>query len=140
MMRKFIIFLSVIVIVLSSCHSTKKLDSTTEKAILFGNGGGFTGQEIEYVLDENGTFMKHDRLKSEVTILPSLKKSEIKKLFHELEAMQFDTINFKHPGNTYYFIKVNENEISHEVVWGEHNNLPSATIIQFYDLLISKTK
>lgn len=139
MLKKFLIFIFALTIIISSCHSTKNLD-TSPLVILFGNGGGFTGQEIEYVLDENGTFMKNDRLKSEVTILPSLKKSELKKLFKEIKSLQLDTIHFNHPGNTYYFIKLNKNENTHEVVWGQHNSLPPAQVIQLYDLLISKTK
>lgn len=139
-MKNFIYFLFSFVIILSSCNSTKNLNSTSEKVIVFGNGGGFTGQVTEYVLDENGTFMKNDKLKSEVEILPSLKKSAIKKLFKELQSIQFDTINFKHPGNTYYFIRSANSATSHEVVWGEPDNLPPTEILQFYDLLISKTK
>jgi hypothetical protein len=139
-MKYFVYFLFSIALIFSSCNSTKNLDKASEKVILFGNGGGFTGQVIEYVLDENGTFMKNDKLKSEVTILRNLKKSEIRKIFKELEIMKFDTVNFNHPGNTYYFIKSSSSGTSHEVVWGEPNNLPPARIIQFYDLLISKTK
>jgi len=139
-MKNFIYFIFSFVIILSSCNSTKNLNSTSEKVIVFGNGGGFTGQVIEYVLDENGTFMRNDKLNSEVTVLTSLKKSEIKKLFKELESIQFDTINFKHPGNTYYFIRNNTSKTSHEIVWGEPDNLPPTGILQFYDLLISKTK
>lgn len=131
-------FLFSIIIFLSSCHSAKNLNITSERAIIFGNGGGFAGQVIEYVLDENGTFLKNDKLKSEVTVLPTLKKSEIKKIFSELEAMQFDTINFKHPGNTYYFIRSSNSGATHEVVWGEPDNLPPTQVLQCYDLLLSK--
>ncbi|HEY9115505.1 MAG TPA: hypothetical protein VIN10_12470 [Bacteroidales bacterium] len=139
-MKNFISFLFAVAFLLTSCHSSKNLNSTSEKVILFGNGGGFTGQVIEYILDENGTFMKNDKLKSELTIMSTLKKSEIRKLFKELESIQFDTINFKHPGNTYYFIRSNTDNTSHEVVWGEPDNLPPTGVIQLYDLLISKTK
>jgi len=125
---------------LSSCHSTKNLSDTPETVLLFGNGGGFTGQVIEYVLDENGIFMKNDKLKSEVTLLRSLKKSEIKKIFKEIESIQFDTINFNHPGNAYYFIRTNKSGTTHEVVWGEVDNLPPPEIIQLYDMLLSKSK
>ena len=126
--------------IFTSCHSTKNMGGTSEKVIVFGNGGGFTGQVTEFVLDEKGTFMKNDKLTSEVTILPSLKKAETKKLFKDLETMHFDTINFKHPGNTYYFIRSNNSNASHEVVWGEADNLPPTAILQFYDALLSKTK
>jgi hypothetical protein len=139
-MKYFPIFLFSLVTFFSSCSSTKNLESGLEKAILFGNGGGFTGQVIEYVLDEHGTFMRNDKLTSEVTILTSLKKSEIKKLFKELDAMHFDTINFKHPGNTYYFIKSTNSTGTHEVVWGNPDNMPPAEVLQLYDLLLSKTK
>jgi hypothetical protein len=140
MPKKFLFSFLAITFIIFSCHTTKNIDNSKSKVLLFGNGGGFTGQETEYVLDENGTFMKNDRLKSEVTILPTLKKSEIKVLFKELDRIRFDTIHFNHPGNTYYFITVTQNDNSHEVVWGEHDNLPPASILQFYDLLISKTK
>jgi len=133
-------FLFSIILLLGSCQSAKNLGGSSEKAIIFGNGGGFAGQITEYVLDENGTFLKNDKLKSEVTVLPSLKKAEIKKIFKELEKMQFDTIQFRHPGNTYYFIKSSNSGSTHEVVWGEPDNLPPNQILQFYDLLLSKIK
>ena len=129
-----------IIIIITSCHSTQNLDKTSENVILFGNGGGFSGQVVEYVLDEKGTFMKNDKLKKEVTVIPSLKKSETKKLFKEMQTLRLDTIHFQHPGNTYYFIRSNSSETSFEVVWGDPNNLPPPEIIQFYDLLISITK
>jgi hypothetical protein len=139
-MKFFLNFLFSITIILSSCHSSKNFGNSSEKAIIFGNGGGFTGQVTEYVLDENGTFLKNDKLKSEVTVLPALKKSEIRKIFNELETMHFDTINFKHPGNTYYFIRSSNSGTSYEVVWGEPDNLPPTQVLQFYDLLLSKIK
>jgi hypothetical protein len=116
------------------------MDKTSEKAIVFGNGGGFTGQVVEYVLDGNGTFLKNDKLKSEITVLPTLKPSQTKKLFKQLQTMQFDTINFNHPGNMYYFLRYSQSDKTHEVVWGDPNYTLPGEVQQFYQLLISKTK
>ena len=127
------------IILSASCSSTQNMDKTSEKAIIFGNGGGFTGQVVEYVLDGNGTFLKNDKLKSEITVLPTLKPSQTKKLFKQLQTMQFDTIKFNHPGNMYYFMRYSQSDKTHEVVWGDPNYTLPGEVQQFYQLLISKT-
>lgn len=141
LLKKHILyFIFSIGLIVSSCSSTKDVNTSPEIVLIFGNGGGFTGQLVEYVLDDKGTFLMNDKLKEEVTILRTLKKSEIKKIFEEFRSLQFDSINFNHPGNSFYFIKSNKSGSTHEVVWGEADNLPPTQIIQFYDLLISKAR
>ena len=138
LIRSTFIF-STLVILIVSCRTTKNADKIAEKSIGFGSGGGFTGQVIEYVIDGNGIFLKNDKLKSEISVLPNLKPSETRKLFKQLQTMQFDTIHFNHPGNMYYYIRLTESNNTHEVIWGDPNHSPPGKVLQFYQLLISKT-
>jgi hypothetical protein len=139
-MSKYCYFLLFTFYIFSSCHSTQGLEKATDNVIIFGSGGGFTGQVNEYMLDAKGSLKIKERNKSEMTSLPSLKPSLVKKLFKQLRVIQFDTISFKHPGNMYCFIKTSKSGVLHEVIWGDPRYPVSAEIKQFYELLISTTK
>jgi hypothetical protein len=124
----------------ASCQPSQNLEKASDKVIVFGNGGGFSGQEKEYYLDFNGSLKMKESFKSETTQLTSLKRSRVKKLFKQLDVIQLDTINVKHPGNMYFFIRYKYSGKVHEVVWGDPQYPVLPEIKQFYESLISATK
>jgi hypothetical protein len=124
----------------ASCQSTRESDKSTGKGISFGSGGGFTGQETEYLLNSDGTLQKKGRFDPEAIVLPAIKRSRAKKLFKQTDVIAFEKISFNHPGNMYYFIRYKISGNIHEVVWGDAAYPVPPEIRQFYESLISTTK
>lgn len=124
----------------ASCQSTQQLEKDADKVIIFGSGGGFAGQENEYILGNDGSLKMKEKFKSEMTEISSLKRCRVKKLFKQPGVIQFETIDFKHPGNIYYFIRYKYSGGFHEVVWGDTKHPVPPEIKQFYESLISATK
>jgi hypothetical protein len=139
-MRKYFTLFLFALFLAASCQSTQQLDKNADKVIIFGSGGGFAGQENEYVLGNDGSLKMKEKLKSEMKQLPSLKRCRVKKLFKQPGVIQFETIDFKHPGNIYYFIRYKYSGGFHEVVWGDPKHPVPPEIKQFYESLISVTK
>jgi hypothetical protein len=81
----------------------------------FGNGGGFVGKEITYVLLQNGQIFMKD-IKGNYTEMVKISEKKAKKCFKMSETLA----NYKcnDPGNTYQFMGVYTDSTSHKMVWG----------------------
>ena len=128
-------------IILSACNSQNSLPSDNKKEqIIFGSGGGFTGKVMEYTLLKNGELFLNNTLKNENNKIKTLSKSETKEIFNKIKLLNIEKIQFKHPGNMYYFVKLKSKESINEVIWGDNKFSEPNEIKEFYKLLISKVQ
>jgi hydroxymethylpyrimidine pyrophosphatase-like HAD family hydrolase len=107
----------------------------TAKQLIFGSGGGFSGQVIEYTLLENGRLMRTNSLTKESTSLKALSKQEAQTYFKQAAKLNLEALEFKHPGNMYYFIRLNDGEKQQEVVWGDNSHPAPAQVQGLYQKL-----
>jgi exopolysaccharide biosynthesis protein len=142
-MKKILFFF--ISIFLFSCQSEKYVslkDYPQEKSkIIFGNGGGFTGQVNAYVLLENGQLFSSNSLTNETKELKVLKKKELKTLFKNMEALQMEKRTLDNPSNMYQFLEfVKEGKI-HKYQWGNLKDKPEFEDVgKMYEQLIGLLK
>ena len=97
----------------------------------FGHGGGMSGEVKTNILINDGQLHNTSSLFTDTTHLITLASEAVHSLFEQLDSLHIDTIDFKHPGNQFYFIRHHQDE----VVWGHQNYPPPVSVQQFYDSL-----
>lgn len=136
-MKKLIILWLFIGSVGCSCGPQGILYEYRNTEIVFGSGGGFTGQGAEYHLDAMGNLTMTESLTGNTTNLGKIDKSDLKKIYRKLSELNLAEIKYNQPGNMYYFIKeINKNE-THKVIWGNIDQPVPPGIQEFYDMLIA---
>ncbi|WP_238803757.1 hypothetical protein [Emticicia aquatica] len=112
------------------------LEKYTKKQIIFGSGGGFTNLVNEYHLLENGQLFHKKSTDSVFGELKKQKKDSVKLLFDKTKVLFDEVKDFQEPGNTYYFIKW-ENETSQsKIIWGaSKENTPIAAKELYKELM-----
>lgn len=135
---KYLIFTSfLLTIFLMGCSSQNQLSQYEGTEIVFGNGGGVSGQVTEFTLNTAGQIVLKERIGSQIKSVADLKKSTTKKIYSQLSDINFSNINFNHPGNLYYFIREVKGDKTHEIVWGSPSQQVPSSIKEFYDYLMS---
>ncbi len=135
---KILIYLSLCALILLTvlaCKTTKySSDELPDRQLYFGNGGGFTGAVNEYMLLDNGQLFKHDS--GEYTELPKTKKKKAQALFKTYYDLKLDSLQFRRPGNMYFYLRMKDKEQEYFTSWGNPNILPDSTIAVLYDNLM----
>lgn len=123
------------VIFLFSCHSPKQAISSDSPVteIIFGNGGGYTGQVKTYRLHPDGTLF----LTSEQT--RQIDSQQTSALF--LEAEKYLDYQHEKPGNLYRFIELHTNDKKNRIVWtSPTDDTLKKEILDFYNQLNNLVK
>lgn len=139
-MRQFSIVLLVLPFLFMSCSSQEKLAKYKDVEISFGNGGGYTGQEIVYTINSIGEVFMTDKLKNETTELPKIKSKKTLELFEQLTELNLADLKFNKPGNMYSFIQETKDGKAQKIVWGDGQEAPPQAILDYYQLLNSYVK
>ncbi len=124
-------------LIFGACSSQEGLTQYNDTQIIFGNGGGYSGQEMQYTLSNDGNITLYDNITKQTTEVQKLKKKQTKKVFDDIENMVQLTDNINNPGNMYYFIKQVKGNREHKIVWGGNNTKVPAEVQEFYNLLMS---
>lgn len=118
--------------------ATEKLPATQ---ILFGKGGGFTGQTQDFALLEDGRVLEIQTNSAEQKILKKISKDRVKSLYASIESFPSQTWLYNVPGNIYHYITVKkEGKKDRKIVWDggrDAKNLPS-NIEEYYQKLMSE--
>lgn len=136
-MKRFIVILFVVAGINLSCGPQGVLYDYQSTRIVFGSGGGFTGNVTEYTLDANGNLKMAESLTGNESNLGKIKKSSLKKIYKALSELNLSGINSNQPGNMYYFIKEVGATDTNEVIWGNPDHETPEGVQEFYNLLIS---
>jgi len=85
--------------------------------LLFGSGGGFSGQTITYNLKSDGSFSKEDNIAHKKESLAKVKCKDIKAIRKLVAAVNFSTLNLSKPGNMSSFITLLQDGKEYKTVW-----------------------
>ncbi|MFS4493168.1 hypothetical protein [Maribacter sp. 2308TA10-17] len=139
-MRPIFLF-SLFSIVLFSCKSQQyTLDTLPEKQLVFGRGGGISGEVTTYVVLENGQVFYNNSLTKEHTEIENIGKKEAMTCFRKMDSLRLSEMNFDHPGNMYYFLEEVNGEERYRVTWGSKDHEVSRECKDFYKELRTTIK
>ena len=121
-MKALFFFLSGICLI-SSCKSTSITPQDFKgKQLIIANGGGFTGQVIEYILLENGYLFRKNSLDGSVLQNNKLKKEAVSQLFRNYEVLNLGELDLNDPGNMYFYIVLKEEDHEHKITWSSESS------------------
>lgn len=136
-----ILLLSLFSVVLFSCKSQQyTLDNLPETQLIFGRGGGISGEVTTYTVLENGQVFYHNSLTNVYKEIKSLPKKEATSCFSKMKGLQLSEMNFDHPGNLYYFLEEVKGEEKHRITWGSNDHEISEECKEFYKELRTAVK
>jgi len=140
-MRLNLPLILLLTLIISSCKTTRYgLEDYPDRQIIFGAGGGVTGQYETYTLFENGQFFYTNSISKETKALSDLPKSRFKALVKEMKAMDFKENTFQKPGNYNHFISLKEGEESYEYKWAEGSAEVDPEVKRLFKSLMGLTK
>ncbi len=127
-------------VMFSACKGTQYTPANLpEKQLLFGEGGGFTGDFTEYLLLENGQLFVQKRFNGEQMEIASTKKSKAKAMFKQAAALLTDSAAINYPGNMYYFLQLKDNGSDVRLTWGAPGYEVNEPVKLLYDQLKTLT-
>jgi hypothetical protein len=130
-----------VTLLIFGCHTQLYTpESYTGNQLMFGEGGGFSGQIIEYTLLENGQLFITNSIAKETKPVRKISKNHARALFRQAEKIRMDTLNFNYPGNIYYFIRLQEENQLQATTWGSNDHQVPTAIQNFYQVLSEVTK
>ena len=105
--------------------------SRQEESLVFGRGGGVSGEVQSHILTNNGQLYATSSLFTDTVHLTDVEPETARRLFEQVDSLELSKLIFQHPGNRYYFIRYQQQK----VVWGDHDNPPPLVIQRLYDSL-----
>ncbi|MFK7810509.1 MAG: hypothetical protein AB8F74_22070 [Saprospiraceae bacterium] len=133
-----ILSLSTLLLVLTSCKSTKYAtpSESPDAQITFGSGGGISGLVNDYTLLENGQLFKRSSTDKIFVALKKAKKDAVSQAFKNYNFLGLNTMEVNEPGNMYYFIehKSKEGETK-RLTWGNGESPHEEKLKLYYSLL-----
>jgi hypothetical protein len=122
--------------------SPKAFDTgkSREPYITFGQGGGFSGLRMEYVLRKNGQMLQKDPKTSEYVLLHTADRSFAKQAFQNFFHLGLDSLDCYEPGDLYYFIEHHDPDTVYRVVWGKPGFRQQPIIIDYFNTLYRTAK
>lgn len=136
-MKKIYVVTLALLFLVTACGPQGVLYEYQDTKIVFGSGGGFTGQVSEYHLDARGNLKMIEGLSGKEVELGKVKKSDLKAIYKALDELDLSKINFNEPGNMYYFLQEVQSPKSYKVTWGSPDHQTPQGVQELYDLLIS---
>ena len=121
---------------LFSCKATKYTPKDyPDIQLIFGEGGGISGQVNEYHLFENGILFKGkgmvDKTYEKIGKISTTKASQF---FANYNALDVEMIEFDHPGNIYKFIEWKKGDQRHRITWGAMDHQVDKNVQLLYSL------
>ncbi|MFK7934280.1 MAG: hypothetical protein AB8G22_12280 [Saprospiraceae bacterium] len=137
---KYAIFTLIIIgliLLLYSCNRkvTFEIDNLPAERIIFGQGGGFTGAYVDFILLENGQVFKQNSLTKAIEELSTIKKKRAKELFGKVKIATATPV--KEPGNMTYSLRYQTAEMEQSVTWGSASYEVADSIKTVYDELVT---
>lgn len=116
-----------------ACHAPRYTAQTfPAEQLMFGNGGGFSGEETTYTLLPNGQLFQSSGFTEAQEELEPVPKKEATRCFEQAHAVAHTPFN--HPGNRYHFITYKTSSQENRIVWGG-TEAPPAQVTALYNAL-----
>lgn len=113
--------------------SANAVSFPTDKAISFGNGGGFSGQTTEYRLNDEGLIEKRNG--DSYSVVKQIDQEVCNQIFKSFESLELSSKRIDDPGNLYYFVNYRESDMMHGFTWGGINQKVDPALKNYYQLL-----
>lgn len=130
-----IVLVLLLFVFINSCVTDKIVQQTGVQEIVFGSGGGFTGNETTYTLNPNGELNENNKT---LGLSKKLTKETTSHIF--ILAQELKNYSFNNPDNLYSLIEVKTKDGSNRIVWGFGSTTVSKKVTDLFDQLTSKTK
>ena len=138
---KYIFYLSIIMtFIVVGCSSQNGLAKYGNTEIVFGSGGGYSGQVIEYRINTDRMLSSTNSLTKETKTIGKLSKKVTKHLYDELNRLKLPLIDYNKPGNMSHFVKQSKGNKESKVVWGDISEDIPKDVKAYYNLLMSIVK
>lgn len=137
-MNKSMLLSGALICALFFCCKTNKYTPIDypDAQLVFGKGGGITGQVVQHTLFENGVLFKGQGLVGMThEKCGKIAKNETTQLFKNYKTLGLSDIEFDHPGDRYYFIEWKKGGEKHRITWGHPNETVDKNVKLFYSLL-----
>lgn len=121
-----------------SCATQKQQTKNTPDfdQIKFGSGGGFTGAERQYLLENNGNVYKVTR--DSTFQINQIAMPEIDSISNLLDKISFKSIEFNETGNFTYHIEVITSDYKKKVTWTDQSQ--AVELKNIYNKLVKTLK
>ncbi len=136
------IYIFSILIIMFGCKTSEEVKSETNKTnkrYAIGQGGGFTGDYKEFILNEDGKVYKYDFKYDREVYVKDLVKADLIYFMEKIQGLGLDGIELNQPGNMSYYIDVRIGKTSvNKIIWGAHNQYPPSNLVDFHKELFAK--
>lgn len=115
---RYFLFIWSLTVCLFGCKSGEQHprdESDTEAVLTFGQGGGITGREIVYTLEEDGRLSKLSQ--TDTTTIKTISNTRANGFINEFQELTQEIPPFDKRGNIYYFISQNTNSSEVSYRW-----------------------
>ena len=115
----------------TACSSQPQNTLTPEKdQLTFGRGGGISGEVQSHILLNSGQLYATSSLFTDTVHLTDLAPDTVRTFFARVDSLPSE-LDFQHPGNRYYFIRHQQQEVT----WGDPDHPPPLAVQQLYNAL-----
>ena len=142
MIHKYLIFLVSIMVLCTQCKTKAltSLDDHSGRHISFGNGGGFTGKILNYILLDNGQMYRGQGISEGVKPFKTISDEQTEQIFNTYDDMGFSNLDIDSPGNMYFYVEMHESDEQHKLLWGSHDAGESKELRVFHANLMALVK
>lgn len=119
----------------SACAKKYTVDTLPSKQLHFGDGGGFTGKETDYIILENGQIFLREPFDKAHKEIGKIKSKEAKAYYKQAAAYQRIMVN--KPSNAYSFIALQQDSTTHKMVFSASLKTDSLTksLLQLHETM-----
>ena len=132
-----LIIATVITLVTTGCKTTDQVIASPEEytgdKLVFGSGGGFTGQYETYTLLDNGVlFVGNGAAGSGLVRAMPLDKTTTTQMFTNFSSLGLDKMIVRDPGNLSYFVERQVGDTKHRLTWGGNQQKVPEVVEKYY--------
>lgn len=115
------------------------LDALPAERITFGEGGGFTGKYITWMLLDSGQILEQKGIAGELVQIKKIKRKAVRDFYKKAAALDPSLMQKKPPGNYNYSLTVQRDTTEMRVTWSAQS--PAATAVtELYEQLRAQAK
>ena len=136
--KTFLIFITFLAFM--SCKSTEKPfspENTKSEFIIFGTGGGFTGQVSKYYFTKEGFLYANSG--EEIKLIGKSSKTLATQIFSNYSTLGLGKLVLNAPGNKYFFIESHIQGNLNSLKWGKEP-LSNPDIETYFAILMNAVK
>ena len=138
--KKSTYFYSIVVTIMlfTGCASLPEANPIV-KHYCVGQGGGFTGEYVEFSFSEDGKVYKRDFVYDRDVYYKDLSPIDLEYFINQIKQSGVETIEINRPGNISKYIEIREKGTTlNKTIWGAQNYSPPKDIVQLFKELYSK--